>query len=347
MSGSVHPSDARRNAGLPWSGPLAGCPYRRAGGYPAAATVSACGARTGATSTGMPLSTALPETGVDAAPRRRARWSSTPAWARGDAEAATPSTSWPQPCGMRDDAGHDRRRSPRPAPRPRRRASARGARSPSLRPSRAASSGCTCSVQRSGPSRAAARLCIHELFERRWRRPTSTMPAVARARPSAARSRGDVGDDRLAARARPCPLGVRSTSGSRGCSGPRSMPCGRPSRRAQSVERRSRRVGAGAQHAGRAAARAGRGASVAEAARRRRGRASGECSSATSRPTSHATTKSSIAATSASGPWPGDERRSAAAASPTRRHPVGSRSSDRRRVVGARCARRAGRSARS
>ncbi len=65
---------------------------------------------------------------------------------------------------------------------------------PSPTPSRAASSGWTCSVQRGLPFTSTWRLCIHELFERRSRRPTSTSgppsrAAAGRARPAGARRR--------------------------------------------------------------------------------------------------------------------------------------------------------------
>ncbi len=94
--------------------------------------------------------------------------------------------------------------------------------SPSASPSRAASSGWTCSVQRSGPETSRGRLCIHELLERSWRRPISTSASGSCSRPSASRSRGTsatIGSGASSIR----PDGVRSTSGSRGASGPRSI----------------------------------------------------------------------------------------------------------------------------
>ena len=111
--------------------------------------------------------------------------------------SAMPGASWPQPCGMlttpgmiasvtstgtctlararADDAPVRRRASPR----------------------RAASSGCTCAVQRGLPFASSGRLCIHELFERRSRRPIEHAARPSPRRASAARRRGDVGDDRL------------------------------------------------------------------------------------------------------------------------------------------------------
>ena len=99
---------------------------------------------------------------------------------------------------------------------------------PSARPRRAASCGCTCRVQRGLPFTSTSTLCIHELLLRRWRRPTSSnSPASAWRAHSVCRS---------ARRARSAistgwfnstmPDGVRSASGRRGWSGPKSTPCG-------------------------------------------------------------------------------------------------------------------------
>ena len=65
------------------------------------------------------------------------------------------------------------------------------ARPPSARPSRSASSGWICIVQRSLPLTSAGRLCIQELLERSWRRPISTRcPFDGSAAASSASRRG-------------------------------------------------------------------------------------------------------------------------------------------------------------
>ena len=102
--------------------------------------------------------------------------------------------------------------------------------SPSTSPSRAASSGCTWAVQRCLPLTSIGRLCIHELFERRSRRPTRTMPPSAGSA-SASCSRATSATSGAGASSI-LPLGVRRTSGTRGSSGPRSIPCGAASRSA-------------------------------------------------------------------------------------------------------------------
>ena len=98
---------------------------------------------------------------------------------------------------------------------------------PSPTPSRAASSGCTWTVQRDFPFTNTWRLCIHELFERRSRRPTRTSgpPSRAAGRSSTARSR-PTSCTHASGAISMSPDGVRSTSGMRGCNGPRSTPCG-------------------------------------------------------------------------------------------------------------------------
>ena len=176
------------------------------------------------TVTGMPLRTALPDSGsnsclvgehvgVDARRARRRRAS------------ATPGRSWPHPCGRLTTPGMiasvtstgdvdraDPRRHLRPAP--------------SARPSAAASSGWTCSVQRG--------LALHEHVD-------VVHPRVVRAQVAAADQHEAVvpacrpSDGRQPRRcrratargpARSCRSAVRSTSGMRGSSAPRSMPCG-------------------------------------------------------------------------------------------------------------------------
>ena len=133
------------------------------------------------------------------------------------------------PCrGPSRAAGRRRRASSRRSPRPARRAArpssgpppARRRRRPRARRRRGGSAACSDRV----PVTSDGTLCIHELFERTWRRLTSTSPASRRS--SRAARRGDVGHDVVAARARPCATGVASTSSSRGASGPMSTPFG-------------------------------------------------------------------------------------------------------------------------
>ena len=256
--------------------------------------------------------------------RRRAGWSSTPACAAATRSVDAGLVVAP---AVRDahDAGHDRRRSPRPARSiaPARERTRAG--SPSARPRRAASSGCTCT--------RAALLALHEHGE-------VVHPRVVRAQVRGGRSSTSVAVGRLGrarragarrrrrsarAPARSCPLGVRSTSGRRGSSGPRSMPCGFASsvveRQAVGVGAEAVAVRAGAQHAGRAAARGrARGAERGRAARRRRGPASGEPARRDlALDQRRATTKSSSASMSASGPWPAAIAGEPQQRSPTRR----------------------------
>ena len=140
------------------------------------------------------------------------------------------------------------RRSPRPARRAHRCATRPWPSRRRRAPRRAASSGWMCSVQRGLPFTSTGRLCIHELFERRWRRPTSTSAVVEVAVEHALRRRATSASTGSGASSI-IPLGVRSTSGRRGSSAPRSMPCGE-----QLVERQAARgaealaVGTGAQH---------------------------------------------------------------------------------------------------
>ena len=216
---------------------------------------------------------------VDEQSRRSAGCEFTPAW-----RPATPSST-PAPVvapavrdahdARADGVGHLDRHlrptrpgsSPWPAP-------------PSARPSRAASSGWTWSVQRGLPFTSTSTLCIHELFERRSRRPTSTNVRSS-GRSSDRPQPGDVGEDRLGGQL-DLPAGVRSTSGSRGSSGPRSTPwgCGSTSRAVEGSGRRAVRaepvaVGAGAQHEVEQALGAARAARAPRGAPRGRGRGRG------------------------------------------------------------------------
>ena len=137
--------------------------------------------RPGPTSTGMPLSTALPESGSN-----EHLVGQQVAVHAGVARRPPPSCdarrSWPQPCGMLTTPGRmrvgdlDRAHAPDPTRdrdpgRARRRRGRAGRR---RRGGRAA-------VQRGLPFTSTSTLCIHELFDRRSRRPTSTKPVVAAA----------------------------------------------------------------------------------------------------------------------------------------------------------------------
>ena len=148
----------------------------------------------------------------------------TPACSRATA-MRVPGRSWPQPWGRRHHARHhlvahldrhlDAAGLRRHAGASRRR---RGRR-------RAASSGWTSSVQRSLPFTSTFTLCIHEFFERRWRRLTSTQAVVGGL--GDARRAGAAGRRRCTrARGRCGPSGVHTISSARGTIGPRSMPCG-------------------------------------------------------------------------------------------------------------------------
>ena len=94
---------------------------------------------------------------------------------------------------------------------------------PSASPSRAASARLTTSVHSSRPFTRDGTLCIHELLLRRWRRPTTTKPSDGGAGACAIRrTSAAIGSGHSSIR----PLTVRSSSGMRGCNGPRSTPCG-------------------------------------------------------------------------------------------------------------------------
>ena len=128
------------------------------------------------------------------------------------------------------------------------------------------------------PSRARGRLCIHELFERRWRRPISTKAPLALALGEAAlagarrRRRAAPGASSIA------PLSVASIAGSRDASGPRSTPCSAAAElrraRARTPRRRSgrRRARRAASDRRAAPARARSRGARAPRPRRRRGR---------------------------------------------------------------------------
>ena len=195
----------------------------------------------GSTVTGMPLSTALPdsgssarlvgqEVGVHPGVRRRRR------------AARAPGRSWPQPCGQADHAGPDRvgdldRRRDRAHPRAR-----PGPASPSARPRRAASSGCTWS--------GAAVLALHQHLDVVHPRVVGAQvaaadqhqrPPVARGRSSAARRRAQIVDDEPRGQ---LDLARRRCAARRAAAAPaapRSMPCGWSARRVEATGRRDRR----------------------------------------------------------------------------------------------------------
>ena len=192
-----------------------------------------------------------------------------------DARAARRARRGPSRAGARRRPASPRR-SPRPSPRstPARLLTRAG--SPSASPSRSASRGCTCSVQRSGPLTSSSRLCIQELFERSWRRPTSTSSSRSCSRASAARRRSTsatIGSGASSIR----PLGVRSSVRAGAARAGRGRCRAAPPRaRRASARRRARRSRrrTGRSAAGcRAAARARGAARARPAARRRRARA--------------------------------------------------------------------------
>ena len=90
---------------------------------------------------------------------------------------SAPGWSWPQPCGIETTPGMTSSvtsTGTTTAPARERTTAA----SPSTSPRRSASSGWTWAVQRCLPLTSIGRLCIHELLERRSRRPTRTMPPL-------------------------------------------------------------------------------------------------------------------------------------------------------------------------
>ena len=173
----------------------------------------------------MPLSTALPESGS----KRSLRASTllfTPASRRGDVHAACPSASWPQPCGMLTTPGMHRvgdlGRDARPRPPP----TARAPAAPSTTPSAGRVVGMD--LQRAArpcPSRAprgcASTSCSTAGRAGRRARASPSPRRVERRRAAGRRRRRTTSGASSI-----MPVGVRSTSGRRGCSGPRSTPCG-------------------------------------------------------------------------------------------------------------------------
>lgn len=120
----------------------------------------------------MPLRIAVPESGSTSCSSQRT-FELTPACCPATA-MRVPGAPWPQPCGMETTPGMTSVVTCTGSSTVPVRALTRAG-SPSTRPSRSASSGWTQAVQRGGPDTRAGRLCIQELFERRSRRPTSTI----------------------------------------------------------------------------------------------------------------------------------------------------------------------------
>ena len=219
------------------------------------------------------------------------------------------------------------------------------ARPPSARPSRSASSGWTSSVQRSLPF-TSARQVVHPGVVRAQLAAADQQHAVVRrcrSRRAPARSRSTSATIGSGASSI-LPDGVRSTSGSRGSSGPRSTPCGVC---LEAVERQPVRVGAeavavgaGAQQQVEQPLRPAPRLELAPAARRRRGRRPRECASADlardQRAGDHVVERLDVGVR----PLAGDDRPRAAAAAPTRPARRARRSAA---SSWPRCARRAGR----
>ena len=179
-------------------------------------------------STGMPLSTAVPDSGSSWPPSLS--WLTlTPGWS-----AATP---WPGAAAVVTPAVRQRHHA---APHALGVSSTGASSSPPgplidggvgrarvRRRRRDGSAACSGSCRPPARARCASSCC--------WSADAGGRSARSRRRrrPSESRSLRGVGDQRLRARVRFGPLGVRSTSGSRGCSGPRSMPCGAALSRSQ------------------------------------------------------------------------------------------------------------------
>ena len=282
----------------------------------------------------MPFRTAFPETGsiCDSSARMLLL---APACAAATVSLASGS-SCPQPCGMLTTPGHhrvgdlDRDHDRAGAP------SVTCAGSPSASPSRCGVVGVH--VQRcSGPCppRAFGMLCIQELFERSWRRPTSTMPPL-RLRASAARRRSTSATIGSGASS------IRAARRAQHLRQPRLQRAQVDAVRAASscVERQAVRVGAeavavgaGAQHEVEQALGPARGSERGHQLRPGRGPRRASAGPAASRRASSPATMSSSASTSASGPWP-----AAIAGQPQQHLPLGHRVrpelEQRRRVVG-------------
>mmetsp|Transcript_45703 Transcript_45703/g.80571 ORF Transcript_45703/g.80571 Transcript_45703/m.80571 type:complete len:228 (-) Transcript_45703:11-694(-) len=170
-------------------------------------------AQAGAISTATPPSTALPESGSRAASSSSA-FMFTPGRSRAT-PSRTPSRSCPQPCGRLTTPGlMSALRSTRATSSP----TALLTLANSARPSRSASAGCTSRVQRSGPLASTGRLCIQLLPERVSRRPISVNSGAGAVVTAARSARRAAGASSI------LPLGVRSISGMRGVSAPRSTP---------------------------------------------------------------------------------------------------------------------------
>ena len=201
--------------------------------------------------------------------------------------------------------------------------------SPSASPSRAASSGWTCSVQRSRPARRASAGCASTSCSSAGaRRPISTQAAVGVLAERGAAARGTSASERLAGASSILParraqhLGQARLRAGRGrC---RAAP---PPSVGRGVSRRT-----GRRAACRSSSRSGpaRGASGQQLG----GVAAADRASLTSRPTALGSDEVvERARRRRPAPWPGDDRRSGAAGSPTRRASPAGGGEHRRRVV--------------
>ena len=177
------------------------------------------------TNTGIPFSTAVP-----ASASNPVEGVSTFELAPGSAAATgpqVPGATCPQPCGrLTTPAGTASVTDTvaRTVPT----ALSTSAFAPSARRRRSASSGCTWRVHRFDPPASRGTLCIHELLLRSDLRPTRRRPLPRQrgVRTSSSSAIRAASSSSWGGAASMRPLGVRSTSGSRGRSGPRSMPCG-------------------------------------------------------------------------------------------------------------------------
>ncbi len=146
----------------------------------------------------------------------------TPRWAAATA-SRLPGCPCPQPCGSETTPGM---RSSLISTGTRRLPTREeiSARAPASMLRWAASSGCICKVHRFRPATRLSTLCIHELFDRKCRRPISRRPSgwLSSRRPSIRSNSEKIGSAASSIRAE----GVASRSGIRGSSAPRSMPWG-------------------------------------------------------------------------------------------------------------------------
>ena len=141
----------------------------------------------GATSTGMPFSTAVPDSSsIEQLVGQQVGVHAGVAAGHPELDARQV-VAPPVRDAHRARAGSGR--SPRPAASTDPTREVTVARPAASRPSRSASSGWTCRVQRGLPFTSTSTLCIHELFERRSRRPTSSRSGCGRVEQAGQRGR--------------------------------------------------------------------------------------------------------------------------------------------------------------